>query len=570
MHRGVVRLVNTMRFVMMLTILLIVELSSYSYAQKTTSFASQAQSLSEYENSVRNGLLLSHEDSVLILYGQMKGLFRSFPPITNPYGKCGSELAFEAVRIQQKFSKSLREAVIQSVAFFTDSIKSPAGRFTIYYSKSGVDSASDEYVDSVRHFADEAYQLEIVELGYPKPPYTDPDSTWHIEVRYLGPGNYGVTNSIGNAFASSPSGLSKYYSSITIDNSFNLGYTTTGLEAARITIFHEFHHVIQYGSYGTNLSDVAFREMMAVWLEMRSTPQVPDYLQYVPSYTRHLDQPFDHIENIGYYGQSIWMQYLSKKFGDDLLKSVWDLYATKLPDFLLCFDSILTRENTNFCTEYKRFGTAVYYTGRNFQGASIFPDARKFNSDAIQKIILQPNIINTFQALDASLHILICGYGKDTSVIVISRSTDRAFVSNASVTSKNVLSFEAKYQFPETFCDTISLPILIATKIFPQPFIVSSASDAVLLNILASTKTQSPIDVSLNIYSLNNNLIRHFDRSLQVNHQVLAADPFGGSWYVEWDGKDDNGALAPSGVYYYSLKVDGNRDNGKFVVIRKN
>ncbi len=502
----------------------------------------------------------------------MKSLFRSLPPITNPYGKCGSELAFEATRIK-KISEPLRVAVIESVTSFTDSIKSPSGRFTIYYSKTGVDSASDEYVDSVRHFADEAYELEVVELGYSKPPFSYPDSTWHIELAHLGAGFYGVTYSIGNPFSSSPSGLSRYRSYIRMDNSFAAGYSTLGLDAGRITVFHEFHHVIQNGSYGkneTSNNDDNFREMMAVWLEMRSTPSVPDYLQYIPLYTLHFDGSFDHIDGIGYYGQCIWMQYLSKKFGDDILKRVWDLYADKLPDFLLCFDSILTIENTNFCTEYKRFGTAVYYTGRNFQGTSVFPDARKFKSDAIQKTNLQPNITNTFQALDASLHILVCGYGKDTSVIVISRSTDRTNVSDASVTSKSLLVFQDSFQYPETFCDTVSLPILIATKIFPQPFLVSSLSDGSVLNILASTKTQSPSDVSLSIYSLNNDLIRHFDRSPQPNHQILAADPFGGSWYVEWDGKDDTGVLAPSGVYYYSLKVDGNRDDGKFVLIRKN
>ena len=129
--------------------------SSHAYAQKSTPLASQAQSLSEYENLVQSGMPLPHDDSLLIVYGQMKGLFRSLPAITNPYGKCGSELALETVRVKEKFSKPLREAVLESVSSFTDSIKSPSGRFTIYYSKSGVDSASDEYVDSVRHFADE-------------------------------------------------------------------------------------------------------------------------------------------------------------------------------------------------------------------------------------------------------------------------------------------------------------------------------------------------------------------------------------------------------------------------------
>ncbi|MDP4231314.1 MAG: hypothetical protein Q8916_13020 [Bacteroidota bacterium] len=550
-------------------LLLAVCLASAAYAQKTKPLASEPLTVSQYEGKVLSGSLLSHEDSILIALGQAKGMFSSLPAIAVPYGKCGTELAFAANATRDKFSKPLRTAILQSAALLSDSVVSPSGKFTIYFDKSGVNAITDEYLDSVKHFADEAYQLEIVELGYAKPPYGFADSTWHIELRNLGAGTYGVTNAIGNPFGSSPSGLSKYYSYVTIDNNFDTGYTTLGLDAARITIFHEFHHVIQYGSYGTNLLDVAFREMTAVWFEMRSTPWAPDYIQYVPSYTGHFDESFDHIENIGYYGQCIWMQYLSRKFGDDILRKVWDFFADKHADFLIGFDSILAQENTNFCSEYKRFGTAVYYTGRNFQGTSIFPDARKFNQDAIRRIVLTPNVDTSIQALPASLNIFTCGYGKDTSVIVISRSTDRAYTSDASVTSKTVLTFQDSFQFPETFCDTISLPILVATKIFPQPFIISPSGDAAL-NILVSTDSKPPADVSLSIYGLDNTLMRHFDRSFSLSKQTQAADPFGGSWYVEWDGRDDTGRLAPSGIYQYSLEINGQRENGKFVVLRKN
>ncbi len=572
MQRGVVRLVFILQryFLTCAAVLLIEGSSSVALGQKSVPLASQAQGISEYELLVRYGLPLAHEDSVLLLYGQMKGLFRSLPMMPNHYGKCGTELANEAHNIQI-ISKNLRQAVIFSTQSLSDSVKSPSGRFTIYYDKSGSNAATSEYVDSIAHFADEAYQLEVVELGYPKPPYSFADSTWHIELQHLGAGFYGVTTPFGNALSSSPSGLKRYLSYITIDNSFESGYATLGLPAARITVFHEFHHVIQNGSYGTNDKDVAFREMMAVWMEMRSTPWVPDYLQYIPSYTLHLDKPFDSIDNIGYYGQCVWMQYLSQKYGDEILKDVWDFYATKLPDYLFCFDSILTQHGTNFCTEYERFGTAIYYTGRNFQGTSPFPDARKFNVDEIQDTIIEPNVARSFLAYPTSLHIFLCGYGKDTSVIVISRSTDRSFQANATVTSKSPLSFETTYQLlPETFCDTISLPTLVATKIFPQPFVISSSDNQAVLNILAATNSSQPSTVDLNIYSAGNTLIRHYERSTDPKLQTLASDPFGGSWYVEWDGRDDLGRIVPSGVYYYSVYVDGHRDGGKFVVIRKN
>jgi hypothetical protein len=543
-------------------------LTSPLFAQKSSPLAARAQTISEYENMIRSGLPLTREDSILVAFAQMKGYLNTVARIASPYGKCGTELASKAHEIQN-ISMGLKQSFTLPAQLLSDSIKSPSGKFTIYFDKTGENAATSEYVDSVAHYADEAFELEINELGYAKPPFSYGDSTWHISLSHQGVGIYGYTAEIGNPFGTTPSHLSLLRSEITIDNNFDSGYTTLGLDAARITIFHEFHHVIQNGSYGTNHADAAFREMMSVWMETRSTPWVTDYLQYIPSYTFHFDESFDGIDNTGYYGQVIWMQFLANKFGDDVLRHTWEFYSTskKFVDYLLCFDSILQRLNTNFCTEYMRFGTAVYYTGRNFQGTSIFPDARKFNADYIQKIILQPNTTaSILQAFDASLHLFICGYGKDTSVIAVSRSTDRAFNSDFSITSKSVLTFQDSFQFPLTFCDTISLPKLVSTKLFPQPYFLSSASDQPLLNILASTNSYSPLATDLVIYSVNNDLIRHISRTGASE----AADPFGGSWYVEWDGRDDSGRLVPSGVYSYSLKIDQVRDNGKFVVIRKN
>jgi len=520
---------------------------------------------------VRSGLPLTHEDSIFIAFGQIKGLFQVLPRIKNPYGKCGTELAFEANRIREKFSQPFGAVVIESAVTLPDSIKSPSGRFTIHFALTGKDSTTYEYVDSIAKYEDEAYDLEIIQMGYPKPPFGALDSTWHIYLADLGTsGVYGFTQQAdSNPFAVSPSGLPRFRAFTTIDNDFaEPSYPTHGFDAARITVFHEFHHIIQFGSYGWGANDINFREMTSVWMEMRSTPEVGDYLQYIDQYLQHIDQVFKFIPGNG-YDQCIWMQFLEKKFGEDIVRNVWQYYSDNNSDFLVSFDSVLTARGTNFCMEYERFGTALYYTGRNFQGSSLFPDARKFDQDALRRTLLQANVPTSFAALPASLNIFICGYGKDTSVIVISRSSDESFTANATLTSKSVLDFQDSFQFPETFCDSSSTPVFIATRIFPDPFVLSGSSDQTLLNILASTNSYPPLSISLTIYSASNSLIRHLERA-RISSQVLAADPIAGSWYVEWDGRDDLGRLVPSGVYFYSIETDGVRDNGKFVVIRKN
>jgi flagellar hook assembly protein FlgD len=53
--------------------------------------------------------------------------------------------------------------------------------------------------------------------------------------------------------------------------------------------------------------------------------------------------------------------------------------------------------------------------------------------------------------------------------------------------------------------------------------------------------------------------------------QVRALGPqrlTAGSWMFEWDGRDGHGELAPTGVYFYRLEVEGREAaDGKLVRI---
>ncbi|HEY6172428.1 MAG TPA: hypothetical protein VIX80_09240, partial [Candidatus Kapabacteria bacterium] len=90
----------------------------------------------------------------------------------------------------------------------SDSIVSPSGRFRIHFNVVGDSSASNEYVNAVAALADEAYQLEVVELNYPKPAYTFSDSMWHIYIVDFPSAIYGFTSPIESGLLGvSPSGL---------------------------------------------------------------------------------------------------------------------------------------------------------------------------------------------------------------------------------------------------------------------------------------------------------------------------------------------------------------------------
>lgn len=67
-----------------------------------------------------------------------------------------------------------------------------------------------------------------------------------------------------------------------------------------------------------------------------------------------------------------------------------------------------------------------------------------------------------------------------------------------------------------------------------------------------------PTEVSLNIYGVSGRLVRNLVTGFQSAN----------SYEVVWDGKDDRGRSAASGVYYYSLNADKKAETRKMILIR--
>jgi hypothetical protein len=159
----------------------------------------------------------------------------------------------------------------------------------------------------------------------------------------------------------------------------------------------------------------------------------------------------------------------------------------------------------------------------------------------------------------ASLQLNAAGVGADTSVVSISRSTDRRFVSADTVTITDLATYRAGYQFPETFCDTIVGSKATDAIVFPEPYLIIENANRDPLHIRAKDREPSS-DTRLTIYTTSFSLIRHIE---------APASPVLGGYYMDWDGTDDHGKTVSSGVYLYNIEVDGEKRAGKFVVVRK-
>jgi hypothetical protein len=457
---------------------------------------------------------------------------------------------------------------------FRDSIVSPSGRFIIHYNLTASVADSTTPIEYARRAAvecDSAYDFEIGELGYTAPAFTD---GFHYHF-YLSPLHrmpqrpYGATYVLEESeLEQAPSGTRRFRSWCIIENSFpDSIYATTGYDALRVTIFHEFFHMVQFSGYGDPIFPPArytyFQEMSSTWMEWRSTPWVKDYLQYAKHYMSNLELRFDLIPGLGIYGQYLYFAYLSNRFGDDVVKQCWERYRDHSSDPMTAIEMTLQSHETQWCSEYEKFGVELLHTGRRFTGVSKLPDAPVLQLD--QLAIHRLNIDSSWQFISFGLSMIFAESGQehDTCSVVIARDTDRMLQSNGTITFSANGSTSVSYDDPEAFCDTTScvLPSIAGIDAFPNPFVLSAEQkDSVF--IYASNRAAAPLSTVLDVYSIKGIHVRHYD---MASNSV----PVRGTWNAAWNGRDDLDKLVESGEYFYKLKVDGALKIGKILLIRK-
>ncbi len=196
----------------------------------------------------------------------------------------------------------------------------PSTTFWIDYNKNGI----PDYIDFVKDTIEYVYNYEINELGY-EPSFEDRC----IVV-------------IGNT------GIKINSNQISIDNdvcgySYKIGDNfilvlnpippstvfTKSKDMLKITIAHEFFHIIQFG-YNINLSNnnLWLYEGTAVWMENKVFPNIDDYLySYVEDFIKNISMSLISDKGFHMYGTSLFFDYLSVRFGDDIIRHIWEEFS---------------------------------------------------------------------------------------------------------------------------------------------------------------------------------------------------------------------------------------------------
>jgi hypothetical protein len=151
---------------------------------------------------------------------------------------------------------------------------------------------------------------------------------------------------------------------------------TTQIHDLRVTIAHEYNHILQFG-YDA-FQDPWFAESSAVWMEDQVYNGVDDYLRYVRRWARRWDTPLT-SSSIKMYGSAVWNQWLARRYGPEIVRQAWaGALRSKPGGFAVnVYERALrAADGSPLSLDFVRFAADVaeWRTGKGFRESRLFPD----------------------------------------------------------------------------------------------------------------------------------------------------------------------------------------------------
>lgn len=464
------------------------------------------------------------------------------------------------------------------------SIVSPSGFFRIHYYSTG--SFVPQYdINAFAEALDSSYNFEVNHLGYPPPPEdtqpgVSPDSAGgdsKYDVYIIPLGNY-----YGETFFETQVGTQPTWTSyIEVDYKFGSGFYTHGIDAARVTAAHEFHHSIQVGNYIYRDADLFFYELTSTSMEEFVFDSVNDYYGYMDDYFRSTDRAFS--ENNG-YNLAIWNIFMKDKFGFDIIKTQWE----KMPSMraVNAINSSLFDEGTSFGSELNKFGIWTFFTGYRTIPGEYFEESANYPvitpSDFID--FTSPSVNVTVNAHPTSNNFVdfIDQVKSDTLTVLVTNTDNTNGINNplnfypftyyvynynepgsqrltGAYYSKIITDQPSTWSSSEFFNNYLiregEIPLEISDYAFPNPFRYSR-NDYVIFPVHSGVSSEA----SLNVYTPAMELVYSVTKPF---------DYLSGQKVMKWNGLDNKNERVPSGVYIYITRSGSEKKIGKLVIFNE-
>ena len=503
--------------------------------------------------------------------------------------RCGLDVTFEAARRLRTMTSDRRATLraLMQPPRTQDAVPSPSGRFLIHYDTLGGDAAAlldaDEkripgtaalYAREVGRFFDSAYTVEVTELGYAPPPFEAGRSAYDVYIKNSG--DYGVTEWLTEIPAATRRGL--WTSHIIIDNDFSAGFETRGLNGARVTAAHEFHHMVQFGSYGLCDDDRYFHEMTSTWCEQVVFPGIPDYYQYLDDFLGRPERSFVRDDGDG-YPLLLLPMLIEKRIDRSVLRLAWENIRQTEP--VTSLDAALRAQHppSDLGAEYCALARWSYFTGarttqtasgEKFEHAADYPLARIASDLPIAgKVafagVLPPLAVMYFRVSSGGDAVAFAVTNTDVSSASRKSMSGTAFSLQAGpdVTGSGVVPVGNGWSYRFTasspiFCVSVLGVLRESSPVSPNPY--HPERDGVIR--FGVPKSIVAAKVTLTIFTAG------MSRVIRFGDEPVASDAVFGR-FVAWNGVGEDGNPASTGVYFFTLDAGGAVEIGKFVIVRK-
>ncbi len=532
-------------------------LCSLHYAQNLDSLYSEFLRLKGIPDNTRPGILVDEKEPI----------------------KCSTEIINGMKQNYTKFStkqKNVLTALLGRPVMET-SIVTPSGKFRIHYDKSGSNMPGYN-LGELAKAVDSSYNYEVNILKYLAPVSDNGlggDNLSDIYIKNLASGEYGYTEMDQND-------ATKGSNFILIDNDFSgSSYATNGIDAAKVTIAHELHHMIQMGNYIYRSADSFYHEVTSTAMEEFVYDDINDYYAYINSYFQNTGKAFTASRG---YNLAIWNIFLKDRFGFDILKRIWE----EMPKMraVEAFSKVLQEYGSSLKTELNTFGLWCYFTNTRAAGLTKEKYFEEKQNYPLINISMSSNFVSGkaeitsstdpisnifFKFLDGNNTLVSLITNADINNSVNSPNTKLSvnyYLSTSAISGYRRLHPNYNYYSKLNSTDLTLLAesnilndiplnqgnISVETTdyVYPQPF---KYSEHIYINLPANLNNGGG-DADVYIYSSDMNLVYSGQKRIVATEKII----------VPWEPLDTNKRKLSTGVYFYVVKCGDDTLKGKFVI----
>ncbi len=468
-----------------------------------------------------------------------------------------------------------------------ESFVSDSGLFKIHFTLSGSDATTMEFVRATAAALDSVYHYQIKLLQYDAPPQDYNQHGPEYDLYILNYAEYGGTTPETPVFETDRP--YDYTSWIEIDNDFS-HTPTKGLAAMRVTIAHEFFHMVQMGYraiHTTPLDATFLFESSATWMEDVIYENVNDYVYYLNELFNYPSLPFYRSNGLREYANSLYWHMIEKQHGKDLVRQFWHAFSEQ--NVFQALDTALILSNSTLQQSLVHYAIWLIFTGNRADPVKYFPEGELYpqiapdnsydfsediswqagNYQGVSRyFLLRPELNGPyilepdFERDDGQYLIFVPLEDKDTAPVVIGGNSKETVQ-----VQRNFMVITLNTILPETNFSQDVIPYTITFTpgqlphsddntlfVYPNPYIPAY---------------HDFITVRFELPEATNNVQVFI---LDQNHRVILQETLNwcskGFNTYRWDGKNMHNDPIVSGHYFILVQADQGFEPAKIAIIR--